>query len=156
MNDQKPEQQPEAQKQDKSEPQVRLIEVTQHWTANALHVRSDTRHKVVKRLRPYLRAIGDSFESPLTRVFTKEAFQKFYRVRLAGRENAARQTAIRTANSYIQDIKGLFSPHFRETYPFAIPACVKDWAELSKPKATDNTQYTIKDKKEIFKTIMKR
>ena len=153
---QKPEQQPEVQKQDKSEPQVRLIEVTQYWTANALHVRSGTRHKVVKRLRPYLRAIGETYESPLTRVFTKEAFQKFYRVRLAGRENAARQTAIRTANSYIQDIKSLFSRHFRESYPFEIPACVKAWTELSKPKVTDNAQYTIKDKKEIFKTIIKR
>ena len=132
-----------------------LIEVTQHWTANALHVRSDTRHKVVKRFRPYLRAIGETYESPLTRVFTKEAFQKFYRVRLAGKANKARQTAIGTANSYIQDIKSLFSRHFRETYPFKVPACVNDWAELSKPKATDNTQYTIKDKKEIFKTIIK-
>ena len=90
--------------------------MTQHWTANALHVRSDTRHKVVKRLRPYLRAIGETYESPLTRDYTKEAFQKFYRVRLSGRENAARQTAISTANSYIQDIKSLFSRHFRQTY----------------------------------------
>ena len=79
QNGQKPEQQPEAQKQDKSERQVRLIEVTQHWTANALHVRSVTRHKVVKRLRPYLRAIGETYESPLTRVFTKDAFHKHYR-----------------------------------------------------------------------------
>ena len=79
QNDQKPEQQPEAQKEGKSEGHVRLIEVTQYWTANALHVRSDTRHKVVKRLRLYLKAIGESFESPLTRVFTKDAFHKHYR-----------------------------------------------------------------------------
>ena len=71
-NDQKTEQQPEAQKQDKSDPQVRLIEVTQHWTANALHVRLGSRHAVVKRLRPYLRAIGETYESPLTRVLPRK------------------------------------------------------------------------------------
>ena len=63
MNDQKPEQQPEAQKQDKSEGHLRLIEVTQHWTANALHVRLGTRNSVIKRLRPYLGSIGESFAS---------------------------------------------------------------------------------------------
>ncbi len=63
MNDQNLEQQPEAQKQDKSEGHVRLIEVTQDWTANALHVRLRTRHSVIKRLRPYLGAIGESFPS---------------------------------------------------------------------------------------------
>jgi len=77
-------------------------------------------------------------------------------VRLAGLKNKQRQSGIRTANSYIQDIRSFFSRHFIETYPFELPACVRAWTTLSKPRSIDNTQYTIKDKKEIFQTIIKR
>ena len=134
QNTEKPQQKSEPLKPVETECQVKLIDVVQHWTANALHVRLKTRHSVVKRLRPYLSATGESLESPLTCVFTKEAFQKYYRVRLSGKVNNARQTGIRTANSYIQDIKSLFSRHFIEIYPFEIPACVKEWTVLFKPR----------------------
>ena len=102
QNTQKPQQKSEPLKPVETECQVKLIDVVQHWTANALHVRLKTRHSVVKRLRPYLSATGESLESPLTCVFTKEAFQNYYRVR------PVRQSEQRQAD---------WHPHFQLLHP---------------------------------------
>ena len=74
--------------------------------------------------------------SDLSEVYTPEAFELFYQSRLAGKENKARLTAIRTANSHIKNVKSLFSRRFTDSYKFDLPA----WQPKPLPKAIDDTQ----------------
>ena len=138
-------------------PTPRVIDVIQHWTANALHVRSRTRAKVVSsHLRIYLRETRCNEHSALSEAFSPEAFELFYQRRLAGKENKARQTAIRTANSHIKNVRSLFSRRFIDSYKFDLPASLAAWQSKPLPKAIDDTQYTVKDKIDTFKVIIKR
>tara|TARA_R100000152_G_scaffold14792_1_gene6800 strand:+ start:2699 stop:3907 length:1209 start_codon:yes stop_codon:yes gene_type:complete len=153
----KPQQKQETENVQSDSPTPRVIDVILHWTANALHVRSRTRAKVVSsHLRIYLRETRCNEHSNLSEAFSPEAFELFYQRRLAGKENKARQTAIRTANSHIKNVRSLFSRRFIDSYKFDLPASLTAWQSKPLPKAVDDTQYTVKDKIDTFKVIIKR
>ena len=53
-------------------------------------------------------------------------------------------------------MRSLFSRRFIDSYKFYLPASLTAWQPKPLPKAIDDTQYTVKDKIDTFKVIMKQ
>ena len=128
--------------------------VLEHFEKHALHLRPSTIKAVHQHLSVFLNSLGYTKESAIEDVFTKDSIQRFFALRLKGKEGVERNRASITANSVVRNTRSLFSSRMLDTYP-KLPKCVQEFRKAKMLPAKD-PQYTVADKGALMRRLIER
>lgn len=134
--------------------EYRVKHLFDHFRIHAIHCRPRTIKCAIQLTKLYLKTLGETEESLVDDVFTKEAAITFQRVRLEGLTNLKRSSAAITANTILRSARQFWTDRMLQTYD-TVPECVDEFKKV-RMIPVRAAQYTVSDKKESMKRIVGR